>query len=207
MYKLYWSRNTGAFAPQAMLEEIGAEYEKVVVDTDTGAHRTAEFLKINPRGQVPALVLPDGTLMTESAAMVLHLGDRHPEAGLLPAAASAERARLYRWLLFMSTNLYDAALRYYYSDRYTTDPAGADGVKAAAVRDSDRDWAILAAALADGPYLVGDRFGAGDIYLVMLATWHPDSERLFAAHPVIKSAFDLAAARPAVAKVLAEHAS
>ncbi len=206
MYKLYWSRNTGAFAPQAMLEEIGAGYEKIVVDTHTDAHRTAAFLAVNPMGQIPALVLPDGTLLTESTAIVLQLGDRHPEAGLLPAIGSAERAALYRWLLFMSTNIYDAALRYYYSDRYTTDSNGADGVKAAAVRDMDRHWAILAAALTTGPYLLGDRFGAGDIYLTMLATWHPDRARLFAEQPSIKAVFDLAAARPAIAKVLAEHA-
>ena len=205
MYKLYWSRNTGAFAPQAMLEEIGADYEKLVVDTDTGAHRTADFLEINPMGQIPALVSPDGTLLTESMAMVLQLGDRHPEAGLLPAVGSAERATLYRWLLFMSTNIYDAALRYYYSDRYTSDPDGAVGVKTAALRDMDRYWAVLASAIADGPHLVGDRFGAGDIYLTMLATWHPDGTRLFAEQPSIKAVFDLAAARPAVAKVLAEH--
>lgn len=206
MYKLYWSRRTGAFAPQAMLEEIGAEYEKLVIDTDAGAHRTAEFLKINPRGQIPALVLPDGTLLTESTAMVLHIGDCHPEAGLLPAVASAERAQLYRWLLFMSTNIYDAALRYYYSDRYTTDPASAEAVKAAAIRDGDQSWAILATALAVGPYLLGDRFGAGDIYLTMLATWHPDMPGLFAEQPAVKTVFDLTTARPAVARVCAEHA-
>jgi glutathione S-transferase len=70
MYKLYWAQVTGAMAPQIILEEAGTSYERVVLDTDKGKEMQAEFLAINPRGQIPALGLPDGSIMTESAAMV-----------------------------------------------------------------------------------------------------------------------------------------
>ena len=92
MYKLYWSKGSGAVAPQVMLEESGVPYEKIVVDLDKEENRRAEFLALNPLGQVPVLALPDGTIMTESAAMVLEIGDRHPESGLIPGVGSAERA-------------------------------------------------------------------------------------------------------------------
>ena len=84
MYKLYWSKMSGAIAPQVLLEEVGAKYEKIVVDLDQEENQEPDFLAINPMGQIPALVLPDGTLMTESAAIILQICDRHPEAKLAP---------------------------------------------------------------------------------------------------------------------------
>ena len=117
---------------------IGAGYEKIVVDTKQGAHRTPEYLQINPRGQVPALGLPDGSIVTESVAMVLHLADCHPDCGLQPPPGDPARAQLYRWLAFFATNLYEADLRYVYSDRYTTDESGTPGVRAMAAEDLRR---------------------------------------------------------------------
>ncbi len=70
MYKLFWSKSAGSMTPEVLLEEIGAAYEKVLVDLEKEENRGAEFLAVNPLGQIPALILPDGTLMTESAAMV-----------------------------------------------------------------------------------------------------------------------------------------
>ena len=86
MYKLYWAQGSGAMAPQALFEEIGAEYEKIVIDFEKQEHKSDEFLSVNPMGQIPALVLPDGTLMTETAAMLVQIVDRHPEAKLAPPA-------------------------------------------------------------------------------------------------------------------------
>ena len=98
MYKLYWAKGSGAMAPQALFEEIGVEYEKIVIDFDKDEHKSDAFLSVNPMGQIPALVLPDGTLMTETAAMLVQIVDRHPEAKLAPPASSGERARFLRWL-------------------------------------------------------------------------------------------------------------
>ena len=80
MYKLYWSRGSGVVTPQVMLEEIGAEYEKVVIDVEKEENRSPEYLAVNPLGQIPALALADGTILTESAAIVLQIVDEHPEA-------------------------------------------------------------------------------------------------------------------------------
>lgn len=173
MYRLYWARNTGAFAPEAAMTLAGVPFERVAVDTDAGEHQGEAYRRLNPMGQVPLLILPDGTAMTESAAMLLHLADRFPEAGLAPAPGTAERAVFDRWLLFMATNLYGGTLRFYYPDRFSTDPAAAGGVKAAAACDLEHWFAIVAAALDPGPFLLGGRRSAADLYLLMLASWFP----------------------------------
>jgi glutathione S-transferase len=199
MYRLYWARNTGAFAPEAVMTLAGVPFERVAVDVEAGEHRGEAYRRLNPMGQVPLLVLPDGQAMTESAAMLLHLVDRFPQAGLAPAPGSSERAAFDRWLLFMAVNLYGGALRYYYPDRFSTDPAGAEGVKAAAARDLDRWFALVAAALDPGPFLLGARYGAADLYLLMLAEWYAPARELGA----IRRLCDALKAEPAVATVCA----
>jgi glutathione S-transferase len=203
MYKLYWSKSSGAFAPQVMLEEAGVAYEKVVVDLDSDAQRAPEFVAINPLGQVPVLELPDGTVLTESAAIVLEIGDRHPESGLLPAVGSSERAVVVRWLIFMAVNLYVAELRTFYSDRFTTDPNGAEGVRASGLADAGRYLTMLEEALAPGPFLLGERCSAADIYLFMLSSWFP--VEMLEKYPRILGLATRVRARPAVARLLPEH--
>jgi glutathione S-transferase len=207
MYRLYWAKSSGAMAPQALFEELGVEYEKIVIDFEKEEHRSDEFLSVNPMGQIPALVLPDGTLMTEAAAMLLQIVDRHPDAGLAPAAASRERALFLRWLFFLSSALYPAILRFYYAARHTADPDGAEGVKAAAEADIDRQFAILEDALEPGPYLLGETFSAVDLLLWMLIEWHPDRARLFARAPRLQRLSERVHARPAIARIWPEHAA
>jgi glutathione S-transferase len=205
MYKLYWAQGSGAMAPQALFEEIGVEYEKIVIDFEKEEHKSDEFLSVNPMGQIPALVLPDGTLMTETAAMLAQIVDRHPEAKLAPPAGSAERARFLRWLFFLASNVYPTILRIYYSERHSTDPSAAEGIKAAAESDLNEQFKILEDALDPGPYLVGEAFSAADILLWMLIQWHPDPPHLFEEAPRVKRFSGLLQARPAIARTWREH--
>ena len=205
MYKLYWSKMSGAMAPQAILEEVGAEYEKISIDMEKMEHRAPEFLAVNPWAQIPALVLPDGTLMTESAAMLLHLLDRHPEAKLAPPAGSADSARFLRWLFFMASTVYVTDMRIYHAEQFTTDPAGIDSVVASGRADMDRAFGVLEEALSPGPYLLGETFSAADIYLWMLAAWHPDPAKLHAENPRVKRLVELVQARPAISRVWDQH--
>jgi glutathione S-transferase/GST-like protein len=205
MYKLYWAQSSGAMAPQALFEEIGAEYEKIVIDFDKDEHKSDEFLSVNPMGQIPALVLPDGTLMTETAAMLAQIVDLHPEAKLAPPAGSAERARFSRWLFFLASNIYPAVLRFYYPESYSTDPSAVDGIKASAQAALDDQFEILEDALDPGPYLLGETFSAVDIMLWMLIQWHPEPARLFEKSPRVKQVAELLHARPAIARTWQEH--
>ncbi len=197
MYKLYWAPDTGAFAPEVVLTLAKAPFAKVPVDHASKEQRGEAYLKLNPMGQIPLLILPDGSIMTESAAMVLHLVDRFPEAGLAPPPGSSERAVFDRWLVFMAVNLYTGDLRFYYPERYSSDPAAAAGVKAAAAHDLDRQFLILEAAIGPGPFLQGADYSAADLYLLMLVDWYAPARDL----PGIRRLCDALIAVPAIAAV------
>ena len=116
MYTLYWTADSGAFAVQAVLEELGQPYRREVLVTAAGDQLRPDYLALNPMAQVPTLRLPDGTLMTESAAMLVHLCDVHTEPSLLPPPGTSERAGAYRWLFWLATGLYESDLRFYSPD-------------------------------------------------------------------------------------------
>src|ERR1700730_5930335 len=141
-YRLYGRANAGSLAVQIALEEIGAPYDLIWVGT-TAAELEA-FRRINPVGKVPALVLADGTPVVESAAILIHLTDVHPTAGLAPVAGSTAHARFLQWMLFLSSNVYEAALRSYYPERYSTvGTAAAAQIKAQAVEDYARQLELI----------------------------------------------------------------
>lgn len=205
MYKLYWAEDSGALAPQIVLEECGVDYLRQIMDLEAGDETSDEFLAINPRGQVPALQLDDGTIMTESAAIVLHIADSHPHAGLLPPLASRERALVYRWLFYAAANLYEGVLRFYYSDRYTTEASQAQPVQAAARVYVDSCWDLLENEIAEGPYFLGQSYSVIDPYLLMLSNWHDDADALFKRNPKLQRLCSAVRTRPAVAAIWPSH--
>src|SRR5690349_2185530 len=151
--------------------------------------------------QVPVLRLPDGTHLTETVAMVLHLCDVDSKAELLPAPGTTERAVAYRWLLLMATGLYESDLRYVYAPRYTADPAGIAGVKEAALRRMDELFGVLEGALAPGPWLLGADFSACDLYLFMLSLWHPDQAAHLERRPCLAAHARAVRQRPSIARI------
>jgi glutathione S-transferase len=201
MYTLYGRKGSGSFVVEAMLAETGQPCKFIDASPTADGKPHAGLLKLNPLGQVPTLVLPDKTVMTESAAMVIYLGDRHAKAGLAPARKSKQRAAYLRWLTFMSANIYPSDLRLYYAERYSIDPNAAAGIKAAAVSALEREWAILAKALGKGPWLLGRKFSAADIYAAMLSTWNPDLPAFYAKHPNVKALCDRVKARKKIGPI------
>lgn len=170
MYTLYSRPGSGGFVAEVALALSGAPHRVVnVAKTDVDD----AFLAISPMGQVPALTLPDGRTITESAAICILLADLYPQSGLAPDIRAPERPDFLRWMAFMSAVVYPADLRYFYAERYTAEPAGVDGVKAAALDEMDRTFAIIERWLAGRDFLVGNRFSIADVYLLMLAHWHP----------------------------------
>ena len=92
-YRLYGWRQTGSMAPEAAFAEAGVEYDFVPISRKTNENLTEDYRKINLRQQLPALMLPDGTIMTEGAAMLLHIGDAFSAVGLIPKPGSSARAQ------------------------------------------------------------------------------------------------------------------
>ena len=201
MYTLHWSADSGAFAPHAMLSEVGADFQLVEVNLGSNQHYTPEFLAINPRAQVPVLTLPDGTLMTESVAMMMHLADCHPESGLMPGLGKTERAIAYRWLLFGAVNLYETGCRIGDTHHYSENESDYEGIRAKALGDLDRYWDMVAEAVGEGPFLLGERCSVADICFLMLSQWHPDLDGLSARHPSLTTLRAAARDRPAIDKI------
>jgi glutathione S-transferase/GST-like protein len=135
-----------------------------------------ELLKLNPLGQVPALLSQDGILMTESAAISIWIADMARNRDLAPAIEHPNRAKYLRLMLFMASNCYMTALRYYYSDRYTHYVSHALGIQAKAREDMFREWTILSDILSEEPFLLGAKMSAADVYLSMIISWEEDAD-------------------------------
>jgi glutathione S-transferase len=205
MFKLYARPNAGSAAVEALLAECGAAFEIIDILRDPDGTVPQSFQQINPRGEVPTLRLPDNSIMTESAAMMIYLADLHPAAGLSPPVTSPLRARYLRWMLYFATGVYMADLRMYFPARHSTDADHADAIKAKAIEDVERDYDIFAEALGEGPFILGPSMSAVDIYAAMLLSWAPDVTQLFTRHGNIKRLYDRVAARPHIAKVWARN--
>jgi glutathione S-transferase len=204
IYKLYGQPGSGSIAVQVALEEIGAPYERIWVSSD--AADMARLRAVNPTGKVPALVLPDGTAMFESAAMLVHLALNHPQSTLAPQPGTSRHATFLQWMVFLSANVYEEVLRIYYSSRYSTrGEADAEAIRLQAMDDFRTHLALIGQGL--GPYVMGADYSIADVYLDMLASWYPaNKSELYARAPKLEAHAKLVAARPAVAKVAADHA-
>lgn len=202
-YTLYGRQGSGSLAIQVALEEIGAPYDRIWITGEAAA--AAEFRRVNPTGKVPALVLPDGTVMIESAAMLIHLAIAHPQASLAPAPGTSEHAKFLQWVVFLSANVYEAVLRVYYADRYSSrGVADAEAIRAQGLRDYLAHLTFIGERLS--PYLLGPRQCIADVYLYMLASWCPDGlEALGAKIPALGKHAENVARRPSVMKVTADH--
>jgi glutathione S-transferase len=201
MYKLYARKGAGSTAVEALLALMGVEHEVVDVGKTATGGAPDWFMLVNPRGEIPALELPDHSLMTESAAMMIHLADAHPAVGFAPAVGTSARAQYLRWLVYMAATPYTADLRMYYAQRYSTNPAHAEAIKAKAIIDLTRDFDVFAEQLGDGPFVLGNAMSAADIYAAMILSWSDDVEALFARQPKLKRLYDAVSAVPAVRKV------
>jgi GST-like protein len=204
-YRLYGRKNSGSFAVQVALQQIGAPYEVAWIGSDVT--EVAAFRKLNPTGRVPALALPDGTVMFESAAILIHLALVHPESGLAPRPGSGAHARFLQWMVFLSANLYEAVLRVYYSDRYSVaGQTDAEAVRQQGVADFVQHLELISQHLA--PFVLREEYSIADVYLYMLASWYPDGrEALFARLPALGRHAALVAARTEVSTVEAAHAA
>lgn len=203
MYQLYWSPGSASMAPHGALEEAGARYELKLTNVDAGAHRAPDYLKLNPNAKVPTLVVDGALVMFESAAMAMFIADRHPAAKLAPGPDEMARGHFYQWLTHLTNSLQPAMLRYYYPERHTGDAAGHAAVIRSATEEVAALWGRIDRHLeSNGPYLLGGRFSAADIFAHMLSTWQQCCPRTYERFPSVKRLADLVAARPAIQRVI-----
>ena len=169
-YILYYSPGAASMAVHWMLLEMGVEFETRLVDLDAGEQRSEEYLRLNPMGRVPTLVV-DGVPRTESAALLMLLAERHPDAGLAPRPDSPERAEWFEMMIYLANTLLPAMRAWFYAAA-DGEPEGAAAVKSFARVQIEASMTRLDSLIGDGrPYLLGDRLTTADLLAVMLMRW------------------------------------
>jgi glutathione S-transferase len=165
--KLFFAPETCSLSPHIVLRELGLPHQLVRVDNRT--KRTAgggDFLAINPKGYVAALQLDDGEVLTEGPAIVQYLADLRPEAGLVPANGSWQRARLQEWLNFIGTEIHAGCAPLF-------NPALPEPARVIFKDKLARRLGQIAPTLERQDYLLGARFGVADAYLFTVLRWMP----------------------------------
>ncbi len=201
MVQLHYFPSTASMAPHILLEEIGAPYERVLVDRTQGVQKTQQYLQLNPNGLIPALT--DGDLVLyESAAICLYLCDSHPEAALAPPLGSAARAHFYKWLIWLTNTLQATLIVYFYPERWmnASNPAGAAELK---VHAEARVRVLIDQLDSElgrhgGPWLLGEAYTAVDAYTLMLCRWTRNFGQPARTRPQLGPYLQRVLARPAV---------
>jgi GST-like protein len=206
MYTLYGKKGSGSASTQAALEIIGAPFRIVETASWEPNDAFAELLKLNPLGQIPTLVLPDGSVLSESAAILIHLGSVHPASGLLPDAESA-RAQAIRGLVFIAANCYAAISIFDFPERWcvNADEATQERIRAGTRARLHRYWEMFADLFPAHPYLGGERIGALDLLAAVVSKWSGSRSHLQQARPAFHATLLRIEAHPQVAPVFAQH--
>ncbi len=173
MYHLITTKGCGSAIVEAALELSGLSYEVEELDYETPGPGRDRLRSINPLGQVPTLLLPDGALMTESAAMILHITDRCPEAGLAPPADDPSRPAFLRWLIFLVAAIYPTFTYGDDTSRWVDGETAGNRLKAATNQRREAMWHYVEAQLAPDPWMLGERFSALDLYVSVMTHWRP----------------------------------
>jgi GST-like protein len=207
-YVLYGTLGSGAASVHAALEIVGAPYR--LVETASWERNAGfdELLALNPIGQVPTLKLPDGPALSETAAIMIALAERHPASGLLPADAAA-RAQAIRGLVFIAANCYPCITIIDYPERFCAEANDDDAVKGR-IRAGTRErlhkhWEIFADLFPARPYLSGASIGALDLYAAVVSKWAGTRAHVEKERPDFHAALQHIEAHPKVAAVFARH--
>jgi len=208
MYTLYGKKGSGSASIQVALGIIDAPFRIVETASWDTNDAFVELLKINPLGQIPTLVLEDGSVLTESAAILIHLGSAHPESGLLPRDASA-RAQMTRGLVFIAANCYSAISIIDYPERWCadadTDDAVKDRIRAGTRARLHKHWEMFADLFPARPYLGGTELGAVDLFAAVVSKWSGSRKHLEKTRPAFYETLMRIEGHPKVAPVFAQH--
>jgi glutathione S-transferase len=199
MYQLHYFPANANAAPHMVLEELGAKYELLLVDRTRDAQKSREYLKINPNGRIPTLV-DKRLVLSEAAAIVLHLVDQHPDSGLAPKIGTQERAKFYQWLTFLTNSLQEELMTWQYPERLAgKNSAAAEVVKRGAEARASTFLDVVEDHLtANGPLFLGNELSAVDFYLVMLSRWARPMTKPPRSRPNIAKLLDKVTALPSV---------
>jgi len=208
MYTLFGFKGSGSASVECALELTGAAYRIVDAASWEKNDALAELERVNPLKQIPTLQLPGGEILTESAAILMHLGIAFPGSGLLPDA-QIERDLVLRGLVYIAANCYPCITILDYPERFTT---ATDDASFTAVRDGTKarlhhHWDIFADLfpVESGRFIGGDHPGALDLYAAVVSRWGGTRKHAKAARPAFAALLERIESHPAVALVWGRH--
>lgn len=176
MPKLYYYPKNASLVAHFVLEELEIDFELVLVDRKTNAHKSADYLSLNPTGRIPALV--DGDLVLfESAAICLYLCEQYSDSALLPRGSCTERALFFQWLLYLTSTVQSEMMLYFYPEKHTNAEGNVGGIAAVQEQRITAMFALLDETLASRQFLVGSDLSVCDLFLLMLSFWADDFSR------------------------------
>ena len=208
MYTLFGFKGSGSASVECALEMTGAPYRIVEAASWENNEALAELERVNPLKQIPTLQLPDGSVLTESAAILMHLGLAFPHAGLL-SALPRERDLALRGLVYIAANCYSCITVIDYPERFTTAPddAAHKAVRAGATERLHKHWDIFADLypVADGRFIGGEQPGALDLMAAVVSKWSGTRKHVKASKPAFSALLERIDSHPAVALVFGRH--
>jgi GST-like protein len=204
-YELIGSQGCGSMIVEMALGIAGLDFTTTDLPYLEPGPGRDRLLSLNPLGQVPTLVLPDGQVMTESAAMILHIADIRPDCGIVPPAAAPERVAFLNTLVTLVAAVYP-------THTFADDPAkfavpaeAADKVKAAIDQRRLDIFQRLDGTLAGGRFAFGDRPTAIDLYLSVMVWWRPGRDWFRTRTPRLSAIAEAAMTLPTVRRVVDRH--
>lgn len=204
MYQLYGHQNSGAAAIEAALELCEIPYR--FIDVESSPESATALEKLNPLKQIPTLQLPDGSILTESAAILIHLGLAFPKSDLLPKEPS-ERDQAIRGLAFIVSNCYAAVGVIDYPERWLAeaDQGSMDNLMAGARTRLHWSWEVFADQFSGELYLGDETPGALDVLAAVVSRWAGSREHLRNARPGFFAWLERIDRHPTLAPVFARH--
>lgn len=170
MYSLYFSRGACALASHIALEHVGADYRALRVDFSSTEQRSPEYLRLNPKGRVPALITPRGTL-TETPAILLFIAQSFPLSGLAPLDDAFELARLNAFNSYLCSTVHVAHAHGRRGARWVDEVAAIEAMKAKVPANMTDCFSLIEGEFLKGPWVFGDRYTISDMYLFTVARW------------------------------------
>jgi len=206
MYQLFGYRRSGSSAVEIALCLCGVPYRRVDAYSteDNDAAKALEAL--NPQKQVPTLQLPDGSVLTEAAAILIHLGLAYPESKLLPEYP-VQRAQAIRGLVYIVANCYTPIGIIDFPERWLAeaDEATRQQLVSGTKQRLYRNWALFADQFPAQPFFSGAEPGALDILAAVITKWAGTREAMLSARPEFHAVLERIDQHPRVAPVLSLH--
>ncbi len=170
-FTLYSAAGSGGITVEAALTILDLPYRVVEMGTWFDPEAAEAITAVNPMRQVPALVLPDGTLMTESAAILIWLAETYPAGRLGPPPGDPMRPVFLRWMNFVSSAIYALFWIRDKPDRLVDGEAAAAAIDARTRARITECWAIMDSQIIPGRYLLGDELSVLDLYVAVISRW------------------------------------